>query len=96
MEKNDLTHKTMTVEISGVSNKSKEEAINTAFQNLRSEIAKKDNCLIVYMKPVAVSVKELESEEYTERFLFLFMPRKREKVKVTLAVTVEYEALEIE
>ena len=92
---NCLKHKEMTVEISGVSNRSKEEAVNAAFQNLRAEVAKVDNCLIVYMKPTAVSVKKLESEEYTEKFLFLFMPRQRERVKVTLAVTVEYEALEI-
>lgn len=85
----------MTVEISGTSITSKDDAVNAAFRNLRGEIAKKDNCQIVYMKPTAVSVKELESQEYTDHFLFFFMPKKKEKVRVTLAVTVEYEALEI-
>ncbi|MBQ1477277.1 MAG: DUF4312 family protein [Erysipelotrichaceae bacterium] len=95
MEKNSLTHKEMLVEIKGVSRTSKEDAVNAAFRNLRAEIAKKDNCLIVYMKPTAVYVKELQTEEYTEKFLFFFMPRKKENVKVTLEVAVEYEALEI-
>lgn len=85
----------MTVEVHGISTKSKEDAINNAFQNLRTEIAKNDNELIIYMKPIAVSVKDLQVEEYTERFLFLFWPRKKERVNLNLTVTVEYEALSI-
>lgn len=92
---NNLQHREMTVEIKGTSTVSKEDAVNTAFRNLRSEIAKKDNSMIVYMKPIAVTVKELDEQEYTEKFLFLFMPRQKSRVSVTLAVTVEYEALEI-
>lgn len=95
MNNNCLRHREMTVEISGTSLTSKEDAVNTAFRNLRGQIAKADNSLIVYMKPVAVTVKKLDVEEYTERFLFLFMPKQKQKVKVTLAVTVEYEALEL-
>lgn len=93
--RNCLKHKELTVEIKGVSLNSKEDAINAAFRNLRSEVAKVDKSLIVYMKPLAVTVNELEVEDYTEKFLFVFMPRKKQRVKITLAVTVEYEALEI-
>lgn len=86
---------TLIVETRGVSKKSKEDAINNAFSNLRSEISKRENSLIIYMKPTAVSVKEIKTEDYTERFLFFFMPRKKERVDLTLTVTVEYEALEL-
>lgn len=95
MNKNIVKNKTLTVEIRGVSNTSREDAINNAFRNLRAAIAEKDNDLIIYMRPVAVSIKDLQTEEYTERFLFLFMPRQRERVVMTLTVTVEYEALEL-
>lgn len=95
MNKNIVKNKTLTVEIRGVSNTSREDAINNAFRNLRAAIAEKDNDLIIYMRPVAVSIKDLQTEEYTERFLFLFMPRQRERVVMTLSVTVEYEALEL-
>ncbi len=85
----------LVVETRGVSKKSKEDAVNNAFNNLRSEISKREKSLIIYMKPTAVSVRELKTEEYTERFLFIFMPRKKERVNLTLIVTVEYEALDL-
>jgi uncharacterized protein (TIGR03578 family) len=94
-EKNIALTKRIDVEIRGVSNKSREDAINNAFHNLRGEIAKVDNRLIIYMKPVAVYLKEEKIQKYTERFLFLFMPREKEKVDLTLRVTVECEFLNI-
>lgn len=93
--KNCLTNHTLTVQITGISLKAKDDAVNKAFKNLQSEVSQHIQDLIVYMKPVEVTVKELETKEYTERFLFLFMPRKREKVKITLSVTVEVASLAI-
>ena len=51
-----LRQKTVVVEISGVSNKSKDDAVTTAFKNLKSEIAKTVPELIVYMRPVEVEL----------------------------------------
>lgn len=94
-DSNILHNRTLTIEITGVSSKSKEEAVNTAFRNLKAEVSKVVTDLIVYMKPLEVELKGLESEEYTERFLFIFMPRKHEKVKITLSVKVEIATLSI-
>ena len=90
-----LRQKTVVVEISGVSNKSKDDAVTTAFKNLKSEIAKSVSELIVYMCPVEVELVDLKKEEYQEKFMMLFMPRQREKVKLTLKVRVEVSYLTI-
>ena len=90
-----LRQKTVVVEISGVSNKSKDDAVTTAFKNLKSEIAKTVPVLIVYMRPVEVEFGDLKKEEYQEKFMMLFMPRQREKVKLTLKVRVEVSYLTI-
>ena len=90
-----LRQKTVVVEISGVSNKSKDDAVTTAFNNLKSEIAKTVPELIVYMRPVEVELVDLKKEEYQEKFMMLFMPRQREKVKLTLKVRVEVSYLTI-
>ena len=90
-----LRQKTVVVEISGVSNKSKDDAVTTAFKNLKSEIAKTVPELRVYMRPVEVELVDLKKEEYQEKFMMLFMPRQREKVKLTLKVRVEVSYLTI-
>ena len=90
-----LRQKTVVVEISGVSNKSKDDAVTTAFKNLKREIAKTVPELIVYMRPVEVELVDLKKEEYQEKFMMLFMPRQREKVKLTLKVRVEVSYLTI-
>ena len=90
-----LRQKTVVVEISGVSNKSKDDAVTTAFKNLKSELAKTVPELIVYMRPVEVELVDLKKEEYQEKFMMLFMPRQREKVKLTLKVRVEVSYLTI-
>ncbi len=95
MKDNCLVNRTLTVEITGVSTKSKEDAINQAFGNLRAEVSKVYQDLIVYMKPLGVQVKNIEEYEYTERFLFIFWPRKRARVKITLVVTVEVSLLQV-
>ena len=94
-DKNCLTSRTLTVEITGISLKDKADAINKAFGNLQAEVSKHIQDLIVYMKPIGVTVKEIQSQEYTERFLFVFLPRKKEKVRITLSVTVEVASLAI-
>lgn len=93
--KNCLTNHTLTVEITGISLKGRAEAVSKAFSNLQAEVSKEIQDLIVYMKPIEVSVEEMEIQEYTERFLLIFMPRKKEKVRVTLSVTVEVASLTI-
>lgn len=90
-----LRQRTVTVEITGVSTKSKDDAVTTAFKNLKSEIAKTVPELIVYMRPVEVELVEMKKEEYTEKFLMVFMPREREKVKLTLRVRVDVSYLTI-
>ena len=47
------------------------------------------------MRPVGVQIKDIQREEYIEKFLMLFMPRKKEKVKVEMTVTVEIYTLSI-
>lgn len=83
------------VKINGISNKSKDDAVNTAFRNLRAEVSKVVDGLIVYMKPLEVKVTDMETQDYTERFLFLFDPRKRTKCRITLEVTVEVTTITI-
>ena len=94
-DNNELTIKQVSVQITGISNKSKEDAVNNAFSNLKNEVLRKTNELIVYMRPVGVQIKDIQREEYTEKFLMLFMPRKKEKVKVEMTVTVEIYTLSI-
>ena len=95
MSENILKQKTVVVEISGVSTKSKDDAVTTAFRNLKSQIAKSVPELIVYMRPVEVELVDIKTEKYTEKFLMLFMPREREKVKLTLKVRVDVSYLTI-
>ncbi|MDO4378842.1 MAG: DUF4312 family protein [Erysipelotrichia bacterium] len=95
MSENILRQKTVVVEISGVSTKSKDDAVTTAFRNLKSQIAKAVPELIIYMRPVEVELVDIQTEKYTEKFLLLFMPREREKVKLTLKVRVDVSYLTI-
>ncbi len=95
MSENILKQKTVVVEISGVSTKSKDDAVTTAFRNLKSQIAKSVPELIVYMRPVEVELVDIKTEKYTEKFLMLFIPREREKVKLTLKVRVDVSYLTI-
>lgn len=90
-----LCQKTLTVDVTGISLKSRTDAVNKAFANLKQEVAGIIPELIVYMRPIAVEIQDLETRTYTERFLFLFMPRKREKVKITLRVKVEIAAMAV-
>ena len=95
MRESILRQKTIVVEITGVSTKSKDDAVTTAFRNLKAEIAKVVPELIVYMRPVEVELVDMQHEEYEEKFLMVFMPRKREKVKLTLKVRVDVSYLTI-
>ncbi len=95
MNENILKQRFVNVEITGVSLKSKDDAITTAFRNLKSEIGKNVKELIVYMRPVEVEIVDIQTEEYTERFLGVLLPRRREKVKLTLRVRVDVSYLAI-
>lgn len=95
MSESILKQKMVVVEITGVSTKSKDDAVTTAFKNLKAEIAKSVPELIVYMRPVEVELVDIKTEKYTEKFLMLFMPREREKVKLTLKVRVDVSYLTI-
>lgn len=92
---NSLVTQEVVVHVSGTSIQSKEDALNTAFRNIRGEIAKKVEGYIISAIPKAVEVEKMETQEYTQRFLFLFMPKKKEKVVLQLAVTVEVSTLDI-
>lgn len=93
---NCLKRNTLQVELSGTSLKSKEDAVSQAFQNMQKEVNKKEKGIVISIRPLSVEVKELEVNEYTEKFLFLFMPRKKQKVKITLSINVEIDVLKIE
>lgn len=95
MSESILRQKMVVVEITGISTKSKDDAVTTAFKNLKAEIAKSVPELIVYMRPVEVELVDIKAEKYTEKFLMLFMPREREKVKLTLKVRVDVSYLTI-
>jgi uncharacterized protein (TIGR03578 family) len=95
MNNNVLVEKTFTVEVTGTSIQSREDAVNTAFKNIRSKIAKECKGIVISVKPIQVEVKQSEVQEYTQRFLFLFMPRKRERVKIDLLITVQVQTLDI-
>lgn len=95
MSESILRQKMVVVEITGISTKSKDDAVTTAFKNLKAEIAKSVPELIVYMRPVEVELVDIKTEKYTEKFLMLFMPREREKVKLTLKVRVDVSYLTI-
>lgn len=95
MSESILKQKMVIVEITGISTKSKDDAVTTAFKNLKAEIAKSVPELIVYMRPVEVELVDIKTEKYTEKFLMLFMPREREKVKLTLKVRVDVSYLTI-
>lgn len=95
MSESILRQKMAVVEITGISTKSKDDAVTTAFKNLKAEIAKSVPELIVYMRPVEVELVDIKTEKYTEKFLMLFMPREREKVKLTLKVRVDVSYLTI-
>lgn len=95
MSESILKQKMVIVEITGISTKSKDDAVTTAFKNLKAEIAKSVPELIVYMRPVEVELVDIKMEKYTEKFLMLFMPREREKVKLTLKVRVDVSYLTI-
>lgn len=95
MNNNVLVEKTFDIEVTGASIQSKEDAVNTAFKNIRQKVAEQCNGIVISVKPVNVEVKNLEVQEYTERFLFLFMPRKKERVKIDLSITVEVMTLDI-
>lgn len=95
MSESILKQKMVVVEITGISTKSKDDAVTTAFKNLKAEIAKSVPELIVYMRPVEVELVDIKTEKYTEKFLMLFMPREREKVKLTLKVRVDVSYLTI-
>ena len=90
-----LKQRFVNVDITGVSTKSKDDAVTTAFRNLKAEIGKAVPELIVYMRPVEVEIVDIKQEEYTEKFLGLFLPRRREKVKLTLRVRVDVSYLAI-
>ena len=94
-DNNVLEIKQMTVQITGSSNNSKEEAVNNAFGSLKKVVMSKTDELIVYMRPINVHVKDIQKKEYTEKYLMVFMPRKKEKVQVTLDVTVELYTISI-
>lgn len=96
MKNNCLRKETLRIEISGSSEKSKEEAVSLAFQNLQNEVRKQESGIIISIRPVSVSVKKLEEKETTERFLFLFMPRKKKKTSVVLQIDAEIDVLDIE
>ena len=93
--KNCLVTRFVQVKITGISMNSKDDAVSQAFKNLQAEVSKEVEDLIVYMKPLEVSIEDLEVKEYTERFLFIFMPRKKQKVKITLSVKAEVASLAI-
>lgn len=94
-DNNVLEIKQLSVEITGTSNNSKEEAVNNAFASLKKAVMAKSGELIVYMRPINVHVKEIQKNEYTEKFLMVFMPRQKEKVRVVLDVTVELYTISI-
>lgn len=93
MSESILRQKDVVVEISGVSTKSKDDAVTNAFKRLKAQIAKNVPELIVYMRPIEVELVDIQTEKYTEKFLMLFMPREREKVKLTLKVRVDVSYL---
>lgn len=92
---NSLFTRELNVTVSGASTESKEDAVNTAFHNIRAEVAKQEDGIIIGIKPVNVHVIKLESIPYNEHFLFLFFKRKKERVSVILEVTVEVQVLRI-
>ncbi len=89
------TH-TLEIEIKGVG-KTRREAVNNAFGTLSREATNKiGDEVMIYMRPLEVSIVDTQVEEKTERFLFLFLPRKKQKYKITLLVKVEARSLAIE
>ncbi|MGX8700830.1 DUF4312 family protein [Caproiciproducens sp.] len=76
--------------------KTKEGAVGKAFQSLRSEAAKQIDGIIVYMRPLDVTLEEMKISTSTEKFLFFFLPRKRQTVfiKLRIKALVDYLTLE--
>ncbi len=90
-----LKTQTLDIEIRGVG-KTKKEAVNSAFGTLsRAATDKIGDEVMIYMRPLEVSIVDTQVEEKTERFLFLFLPRKKQKIKITLLVKVEARSLAI-
>lgn len=92
---NSLVVRNLTVTVSGTSRESKEDAVNSAFHNIRAEVAKQVQEIIIGIKPVSIEVESLKIIPYTQHFLFIFFPRKKERVQVTLKITVEIQVLKI-
>ena len=90
-----LKEKQIENHISGVSIHSKEDAVNTAFKNIRTQVSNEIKGIILSIRPTSVKVEDLQIKEYTQRFLFLFMPKKKQKVKIDLKVTVDVQVLDI-
>ncbi|MDB7987623.1 DUF4312 family protein [Faecalicoccus pleomorphus] len=95
MNDNRLKEKQIEIHISGVSIHSKEDAVNTAFKNIRTQVSNEIKGIILSIRPTSVKVEDLQIKEYTQRFLFLFMPKKKQKVKIDLKVTVDVQVLDI-
>lgn len=74
----------------------KEEAVAKAFQSLRDETAKRTDGVIVYMRPTEVTLEELKTDTYIERFLFFFFPRQKQMVSITFRIKtlIHYLVLE--
>lgn len=95
MENNCLITRKLTVEVVGISTKSKEEAIQNAFSDVQNQVRSIIDGTLIYIKPVEVFVKNLEVMETTERFLMLLFPRKKEKVKITLQIIAEISVIQL-
>ncbi|MBR2746574.1 MAG: DUF4312 family protein [Erysipelotrichaceae bacterium] len=85
--------KHVVVEIEGTSKKSRNEAVDIAFQTLRHKIMVQQTDPVIYMKPIDVVVVFSDKTEREEKYLGILMPRIRSTYTVKLKVTVEVMVL---
>lgn len=83
-----------TLTLSGAA-ETKEGAFNKVFAQIKPQIAREINELVVRIEPKDLEVLSAEEICYTERFMGLFFPRTRRRYEVQVRLTVRLGLVEL-
>lgn len=95
MENNTFQTEKFIVSVAGKSTRSKEDAVNSAFAELRKAVSGKAKGIVVYMKPVDIQVEYYNEDKINERYLGFLFSRIKISYEVKLNVTMEVSAIDL-
>lgn len=86
--KDDFKIVELSFQVNGVG-KSRNDAIENGFLQMRKKLSESELGYIVHAKPQNVEIVEEKVDAFIEKFMFFFWPRKKYKYEVKLKIDVQ-------